>query len=188
MILMRRGVFNRFAKNKLLPGEWAVVLEGDPGAQDGLTVYMCFAAGVVKRMATYEDMVEQFGDLTDDIIRQLTNEVQEAITRANTSAEYANRKGELAGQNATAAEVATNATRDFLTDLQAKLQSGFFKGETGPQGPPGPQGDSGVMVPVSGMFSLYVDAAGDLYAEYNDDTAPPRFELETDGTLYYLTN
>ena len=52
----RRGEYGRFSPSKMLPGEWAVIQSDDPMARDGLAVYMAFAAGVVKRMATYEDM------------------------------------------------------------------------------------------------------------------------------------
>ena len=37
----RRGPYNKFDPTKLLPGEWAVVLSGDPHASDGLACYMC---------------------------------------------------------------------------------------------------------------------------------------------------
>lgn len=57
-IQMRRGKYGKFAPSKLLPGEWAVVQQDDETARDGRAVYIAFAAGAVKRMATYEDMVD----------------------------------------------------------------------------------------------------------------------------------
>ena len=57
-IQMRRGKFTEFLPSKLMPGEWAVVQGDDPDASDGKSVYVAFAAGVVKRMATYTDMVD----------------------------------------------------------------------------------------------------------------------------------
>ena len=62
----RRGAWENFDPTKLLPGEWADVLSGDPSASDGRSVYKCFAAGVVKRMATYEDMEENIDSKTAD--------------------------------------------------------------------------------------------------------------------------
>ena len=59
----RRGAYGDFDPSKLLPGEWAVVLSGDTNASDGLACYMCFKAGVVKRMATYEDMIDNIADV-----------------------------------------------------------------------------------------------------------------------------
>ena len=57
-IQMRRGAYGKFAPSKMLPGEWAVVQQDDEAARDGRAVYIAFAAGAVKRMATYEDMVD----------------------------------------------------------------------------------------------------------------------------------
>lgn len=54
-IRVRQGIEKDFDPYKLLPGEWAVSL-------DKKYVYMCFSAGEVRRMATYEafeeDMVQ----------------------------------------------------------------------------------------------------------------------------------
>ena len=51
-IQMRRGAYAEFDPLKMLPGEWAVSIDNEPQKQ---MVYMCFAPGVVKRMATLED-------------------------------------------------------------------------------------------------------------------------------------
>lgn len=51
-IQMRRGQSVDFDPSKMLPGEWAVSIDNEPQKQ---MVYMCFAPGVVKRMATLED-------------------------------------------------------------------------------------------------------------------------------------
>ncbi len=45
----RRGIFSDFDPDKMIPGEWGVVLSGDPDSKDGSSVYMCFRAGGVKR-------------------------------------------------------------------------------------------------------------------------------------------
>lgn len=57
-IQMRRGEYEKFSPSKLLPGEWAVVQQDDVTVRDGRAVYIAFAAGLVKRMATYEDMAD----------------------------------------------------------------------------------------------------------------------------------
>lgn len=51
-IQMRRGQSVDFDPSKMLPGEWAVSTDNESQKQ---MVYMCFAPGVVKRMATLED-------------------------------------------------------------------------------------------------------------------------------------
>lgn len=51
-IQMRRGQSVDFDPSKMLPGEWAVSIDNESQKQ---MVYICFAPGVVKRMATLED-------------------------------------------------------------------------------------------------------------------------------------
>ena len=52
-IQMRRGNKADFDPTKMLPGEWAVSIDSDTTKQ---WVWMCFAPGVVKRMAAFEDI------------------------------------------------------------------------------------------------------------------------------------
>lgn len=66
------------------------------------------------------------------------------------------------------------------------------QGERGPQGIQGPKGekgergDSGVTAPLSGFFSLTVDAEGNLWAHAADGAAAPPFSYDADtGELYY---
>ena len=87
----RRGIYNRFDPTRLLAGEWAIVVSGDTSASDGMAAYICFAAGVVKRVATYEDMAESIAnanqELIDELVKQLTGQVSIATIRANTAAQ-----------------------------------------------------------------------------------------------------
>ena len=125
-ITMRKGPYDDFDPDKMLPGEWAVVLANDPVVQDGKSVFICFSAGNVKRMATYEDMVQQFGDMTDDIIDQLTSEVNAVIIVANEAAEYAENVAE---------------------DLEARRDAGDFNGEPGA---------NGVVTTISGQYAFQI--------------------------------
>lgn len=63
-IQMRRGMLKDFDPAKMLPGEWAVSIDNDTQNQ---IVWMCFAAGVVKRMGTYEDFMVQIQEIAGDI-------------------------------------------------------------------------------------------------------------------------
>ena len=75
-IQMTRGLRRNFDPAKLLPGEWAVTT--DPGTENQI-VYMCFQAGVVKRMGTYEDFRAQVSEATEDIkeeYEQTFNEIK----------------------------------------------------------------------------------------------------------------
>ena len=125
-IQVRRGNYADFDPDKMLPGEWACVLESDPVVEDGRSVFICFSAGNVKRMATYEDMVAQFGDMTDDIINQLTSEVNAVIIVANEAAENAN---------------------DVAEDLIARRDAGEFDG---------PPGKDGVVTTIDGQFAFQI--------------------------------
>lgn len=125
-IQVRRGNYADFDPDKMLPGEWACVLANDPQVSDGKSVFICFSAGNVKRMATYEDMVAQFGDMTDDIINQLTSEVNAVIIVANEAAENAN---------------------DVAEDLIARRDAGEFDG---------PPGKDGVVTTIDGQFAFQI--------------------------------
>ena len=87
----RRGIYNRFDPSRLVAGEWAIVLSGDTSASDGMAAYICFAAGTVKRVATFEDMAENIAAANEQLIQQLTGEltenVEDATDRANTAAQ-----------------------------------------------------------------------------------------------------
>ena len=68
------------------------------------------------------------------------------------------------------------------------------QGERGPQGIQGPKGetgergDSGVTAPLSGFFSLTVDAEGNLWAHAADGASAPPLSYDPDtGELYYET-
>lgn len=69
-IVMRQGEYADFVPSKMRPGEWAVVLADDPVVPDGKSVFIAFAAGNVKRMATYEDMKDLIGEAAGDIRNQ----------------------------------------------------------------------------------------------------------------------
>lgn len=92
-IQMRRGAYTNFNPAKLMPGEWAVVVSGDSGAKDGKAAYICFAAGDVKRVATYEDMVDNVHDAVDQnngaIIKQITDAADKASQQASGAASRA---------------------------------------------------------------------------------------------------
>jgi hypothetical protein len=53
-IIVRKGTVDKFDKNKLLPGELAVVING--GTYGNGAMYFCASAGNVKEIATREDL------------------------------------------------------------------------------------------------------------------------------------
>lgn len=92
----RRGPYNKLDTRKLLPGEYAIVMQNDPFCLDGKAVYICFTAGNTKRMATYEDMVENIDEATEEVQLQFTEDVRKAADSANSNAKYAGKQGDYA--------------------------------------------------------------------------------------------
>lgn len=95
----RRGQYSQFDPTRLMPGECAVVLSGDPATIDGRAAYLCFAAGVVKRMATYDDLYSQIegieGEITTDLTTIVEVAAQEALDAAAEASSLADRVGYL---------------------------------------------------------------------------------------------
>ena len=129
-IQTRRGNYGDFDPDKMLPGELATVTSGDPGAEDGRSVYACFAAGDVKRMATYEDMQENISqatqDVQEDFTAQLTQKISQAeaaITAAETATEQANQAKSDADAAANRAnEAAARAEQTDVAQLVARIE------------------------------------------------------------------
>lgn len=138
-ITMRHGPYNKFDPQKLRTGEIAVVTEGDPHASDGKAIYQCFSPGDVKRMATYEDMLDQIdeagGDAIDNHIEQkvgtalkacedVTKAAQDAKTNADKAVSSANTAASSASTAANtankAAEVASKAAEDCKNLIDEK--------------------------------------------------------------------
>lgn len=126
---------------------------------------------------------------TEDVINGTVDEVNQAAKGVQENTVTANRAAEMANAAAVNADNVRESTEALRQDLQQKKDSDYWRGERGYTGATGPQGQSGVMVPTSGMFSLYLDPkTGDLYAEYPTGETPPQFEYDADtGDLYYVT-
>ena len=83
-IQMRRGNKADFDPSKMLPGEWAVAINNETQNQ---IVWMCFRAGVVKRMGTYEDFKEQIKEATEKIKNEYKEEFQTILGEIEKLAE-----------------------------------------------------------------------------------------------------
>lgn len=115
-IQLRRGAYSDFDPDKMLPGELAVVTSGDPGADDGRSVYACFVAGDVKRMATYEDMEENIDQATQDIQEAFSAQLTQKISQADTAISQAQTATSAAN---TAAQEANEAKQEALDAAEA---------------------------------------------------------------------
>lgn len=136
----RRGIYNRFDPTRLVAGEWAIVLSGDTSAKDGMAAYICFAAGTVKRVATFEDMAENIAAANEQLIEQLTEELSgncaDAADRANAAAQAAEdgEGGRIAAENARATaestRIANESARVSAETARATAESGRSSAET----------------------------------------------------------
>ena len=104
-ITMRHGPYNKFDPQKLRTAETAVVTEGDPHASDGKAIYQCFSPGDVKRMATYEDMVDQIDEAGGEAI---DNHIEEKVGAALKACENATKAAQDAKTNADKAVSSAN--------------------------------------------------------------------------------
>lgn len=125
-IQMRRGAYVNFNPAKLMPGEWAVVVSGDSGAKDGKAAYICFAAGDVKRIATYEDMVDNVHDAVDQnngaIIKEITDAANKASQQATGAASRANAAANQAIEIANSVALGSAGSSDMAALKQQNAQ------------------------------------------------------------------
>lgn len=117
-IQMRRGKFTNFLPSKLQPGEWAIVQGEDPSATDGRSVYVAFAAGVVKRMATYTDMVDNCRDAIEQSIGDIKAKLTAKVEATNATVEDAEAK-----------RVATEASRVSAESSRVDAEQGRVEAE-----------------------------------------------------------
>lgn len=125
-ITMRKGKYVEFDPSKLKAGEWAVVMENDPDTKDGKAVYICFSAGTVKRMATYEDMQDNIGNLSGDMFESLTEDIQKVIQQASNMVNEGNIVISNSREAIKDTEAATKNANDTAADIQQKAENGDF--------------------------------------------------------------
>ena len=106
----RRGPYSQFDPTRLMPGEWAVVLTGDPATVGGKAVYMCFAAGDVKRMATFDD----FSQLVEDSLAQMEGDLDDKAEQieADLDAQLAQQEASISANVLAIANEAAQDARD----------------------------------------------------------------------------
>lgn len=75
----RRGRYKDFDPDKMIPGEIAVVTEGDPNTGTGERVYVCIKPGQVVPLIT-----EGLGEVTADDFARLSGRVETLETELGT--------------------------------------------------------------------------------------------------------
>lgn len=118
-IQMRRGHFEKFDPTKLLPGEFAVVLQGDDANRYGKGIYMCFASGDVQRISTIEDISENILQANDVLIGSINDELR---------AEFS--EGEDGRAAAEAARAAAESLRSAAEGRRVEAESGRAEAES----------------------------------------------------------
>ena len=113
-IQMRKGSKDDFDPTKMLPGEWAVSIDSDTNNQ---IVWMCFAAGVVKRMGTYEDFRAQIAEATGEIKEEYLAEFQVILDQIE----------ELAQQTSENTDTVVTIRDDFLNSYLPQIQDCLSK-------------------------------------------------------------
>ncbi len=121
-IVMRRGPYSKFDPSKLLPGEWALVTSGHPDTSDGRALYHCFAAGVVRRMLTYEEAADEMRDILDVAFEGLKDDFTASVVAATSAANSAASSASSAATSANSAAANANAeAAKVLTYVQQEL-------------------------------------------------------------------
>lgn len=103
-IQMRRGLSKDFDPQKMRAGEWAVTIDADTQRQ---MVYMCFGAGVVKRMGTFDDLEAEL-----DPYKEAVQAYKESAERSATNASLSERNAKQSEINAKASEVSAKESAE----------------------------------------------------------------------------
>ena len=84
-IQMRRGAYADFDPSKMLPGELAVVVSGDTTTDTGKGIYICFSAGDVQRLSTYEEITTDINKAIEvsPTLQTLIEGIVEALLEAH---------------------------------------------------------------------------------------------------------
>lgn len=140
-------------------------------------------ADTASQAATQATNAANSANIVNENVTTLYNSIEAAKTAANQAAARAEDAAEtLEGMTAEADTLAAGS------DATASYDSGTGVLRLGiPKGDKGDPGESGVVTPLAGFFTMYVDANGDLYSLSQTDMADA-FEYDTEtGNLFYVT-
>lgn len=121
----RRGNYADFDPTKMVAGEPAVVLGGDPTSSDGKAAYISFGPGLVKKLATAEDMRDEIYNQTQNIIQDIEEGVADDVEQAESAAQRAETAAAQFEIDATLTQQGKPADAkkvgDEISDLKADL-------------------------------------------------------------------
>ena len=129
---------------------------------------------------TAVDAADQAGVYNTNV-EGIYNDLTDATAAANAAAQAAEDAADAIGNitaTATTLPAGSSATASYNASTQV-LSLGI---------PTGATGASGITTPISGFYSLYVDADGNLYVVYSATDDPPAFYYDDEtGNLYVFT-
>lgn len=85
-IQTRRGDYVDYDASKMLPAEFATVLQNDPRALDGKALHIAYAPGVDKTLMTFEDAEAMIEDAAEEAASEATAAATQIATQAATTA------------------------------------------------------------------------------------------------------
>ena len=114
----RRGAYADYDPTKVLPGELVVVQSDDPNTDDGKSIYIGTASGVIKRLATAEEIVA-YNAQGAAILEQ----VQQTATNVQGFARTATTKAAEAAESASDAAASKSAIDDIMENAEDTINS-----------------------------------------------------------------
>lgn len=108
-IQLRRGNYSNFDPQKMKPAEVAVVQSGDPVSSDGKGIYVAIQAGVVKRLASIDEMQDAIYNQTEEVIDQIEQGLADDIEQAEAAADRA----EAAANSIDLCEIITTTEKKY---------------------------------------------------------------------------
>lgn len=109
----RRGAYADYDPTKVLPGELVVVQSDDPATDDGKSIYIGTASGIIKRLATAEEIVA-YNEQGAAILEQ----VQQTATNVRGFAQTATTKAAEAAESASDAAASKSAIDDIMENAE----------------------------------------------------------------------
>ena len=125
-IQMRRGIYSKFDPDRMVAGEWAIVLSGAQDAANGQAAYVCFAPGQVKRVATVEDMATIIANAEPEVAKSITDAATKFVADTNEAIKLAESKraaAESARVSAESSRVDAESKRVAAESARASAES-----------------------------------------------------------------
>ena len=117
-IRVRRGNFSDFDPTKMVAGEPAAVLTGQPNSSGGGGIYISFVNGQATRLAEYEDMSD-----TEASVAESAQEAADSATAAAASALQAATSASAASTSATNASNSASSAQTAATNAATSAQN-----------------------------------------------------------------